>query len=405
VRPRFFRHATTAIALACACREPAPPVEVAPKPDAPPVAAPPAATPPVEPAPEPAPPPAPSFAGPLAVTAGDGGVLVAWVREADDGAAIMALRLDARGRELGPPRELHRDPDDIVALSLHRTAGDAWLAFVAQSDAGTRVVAAPVAADLSSFGPPIALSRFAGHSSEQWGSDPDVRVLDRADGGAAVAASGGRATCSDTVTRRRGPCPAFDLFWVKPDRTFERASHLGVDGGQPELGGLVDVGAGVVLDVWAWHGGPTFASAFARTGATARAPTLPLVTCRPPFTRGFTGAELVTLCPGDFPRDGERCPIAEDDLCARVHAVALDGTPVTPRDPPPLTAQTRRCHDGRPVLEATWDGGRLRLDPPDLGVWTGSHAIVVAPGGARERWSCTEAGELALDERLPPLAL
>lgn len=363
------------------------------------------------------------YSGPIAATGVDAGVMVVWARASDDaagGSEIAGLLLDARGIEVGAPRVIHRAQDEVVALAADRRDGDAWVAWVREGEdaeaekAWSEIGAVTVAADLSKVGQAIALRRFDGHALLEWGSEAAVRVVDRADGGAAVAAGGGGATCKDKV-RGRGqvPCPGFDLFRVKADGEFERARHFGVEGGQPELGSLVDVGVGVMFDVWAWRGGLTTAQVFARDGKAAGEPPFALPRCRPPLSRGWTGAEFVTLCPGDDAAEGERCPEpGEEGLCARVHAVRLDGSRVTP-SVVPVTSQVRRCQDGRPVVEVAWEGGRLQIDPRqtrgslalDVGVWTGSHAIAVARDGGRERWGCTPDGEFVLEERLAPLAL
>ena len=302
---------------------------------------------------------------------------------------------------------------EVVAIAVHRRDGDAWTAWLARVADDPRprnlVAAVRIAADLSAMTAPITLGQFVG--GEELGA-AEIRVLDLADGGAAVGTPGGSAQCIDAAEGGDTKCPGFDLFWVRTDGKFERAAHFGADGGDAALGSLVDLGTGVWLDAWAWHGGATYGDAFARYGASASVPPVSLPICRPPYRRGFTGTEVVTLCDDDYAEEGERCPLPGDEgTCARVHAVRLDGELVTPKAAPksgaPVVAQTQRCEDGHPVLEVRWQDGKLILDPQragasldvDLGVWTGKHALTF-PGGGRERWTCTEKGELVLEERI-----
>src|SRR5690606_15044138 len=116
--------------------------------------------------------------------------------------------------------------------------------------------AVAVAADLSSVAAPVTLQQYQPSDAML---AAEVRVLARPAGAALVAASGPDAKCTDIVDGRRTRCPGFDLFHLRRGGRFTRAAHFGADGGDPGLGAVVDVGLGAVLDVWAWHGGPTFA--------------------------------------------------------------------------------------------------------------------------------------------------
>jgi hypothetical protein len=126
-------------------------------------------------------------------------------------------------------------------------------------------------------------------------------------------------------------------------------------------------------------------------------------------TGAWTGSELVTLCEGDYPDEGERCGQTSEGLCPRVHAVRLDGTLVTPvrsGRAPPLTSERWRCHEGRPVLDVSWHDGKLTLDPRKPGasidvapgVWTGRYELRLASNATAERRKCTDAGAFVLDE-------
>ncbi|MBL9104175.1 MAG: hypothetical protein JNL82_24730 [Myxococcales bacterium] len=355
--------------------------------------------------------------GPLAATAVDGGVLVVWSRH--DAAAgkseVLALLLDEQGRVAGSPRLVRRTSGQILDLAVHRRDGAAWLAWfslLADAPRARGLVAAmSLAADLSSVRPPITLGQFSDESILAWPERDLLRVLDLAGGAAAVAAAGPSAECIDIVTDRPSKCPAFNLFWAHEDGTFVKAAHQGADGGDPGINSFIDIGTGVILDTFAWHGGATFSTLHAAYEQPASDLPLALPDCRPPFARGFTGDAIVTLCPDDYAADDEKCthngaPV-EEGTCPHVHAVGPGGKPVSPAGKTPdrlvaLVTQKTRCVDGRPVVEVAWRGGPpLRLDPlapgasldlvAELGLWTGRHAVKISGDGARERWTCTKA--------------
>lgn len=362
--------------------------------------------------PEPA---TPVFEGPLAATAIDEGALIVWARpaEAEGKSEILALRLDARGVEVGKPVLLRTTTGEVVSIAAHRRADDAWIAWLARvaEDPQPRNLAAVVrvAADLSAMTGPITVDQSVAAEALM---GPEIRVLDLADGSAAVGTPSKSATCEDAAMGGDTKCPGFAIVFVGKDGKVQPGARFGADGGDAAVGSLVDVGTGVLFDAWAWHGGPTFGHGFAPRGTATPFPSLP--ECRPPFERGWTGSELVTLCPADYANEGESCPLPgedEDDTCARVHAVRLDGTLVTPKDAPangaPLVDEIQRCEGGHPVLEVRWKDGKLVLDPtrpgasPDLGfgVWTGKHTLTFG-GGVRDRWTCTSDGQLVHEERI-----
>ncbi|MFY0537485.1 hypothetical protein [Nannocystis pusilla] len=100
------------------------------------------------------------------------------------------------------------------------------------------------------------------------------------------------------------------------------------------MGALVDVGAGVLLDVWAWHGGPSYADLYLPRGAArAATPKFRRVRCRPPFRRGFDGEALVSWCAGDDAGLDERCRLSDDPAarCTQLHLVTLRDRLLTPR--------------------------------------------------------------------------
>lgn len=397
-------HATTPAAPA------APASPAAPAPDSP--AAPASLASPDSPAA--AAPDSPPFDGPLSATALDGGALLVWsVHDADANQShLLAALLDARGAPVGEPRVLRRTTGEVLDLAVHRRGDHVWLAWLSLLATDPRpralVAAAQVDPDLASIAAPITLGQFSDDSLDAWPGRPMVRLLALPEGQAVVVAAGAPVECVDSVEERPARCPGFDLFHLRADGTSTLAGRFGPDGGDPGLGALVDIGDGVVVDAWAWHGGPTFASAYLPHGGALAPSPLPLATCRPPFERAFTGAELVTLCPADYAADGERCVLdgeaAEEGMCARV-AIARAGKR-SGASAPPLTSRRRRCHAGHPVLEVTWKGGRLLVDPLapgasadlDLGVWTGQRALYVADG-AGERWRC-DGDELVIDAPL-----
>ncbi len=379
--------------------------------DAPPAPAPPApvvAPSPVAPAASP--PMSTATLGPFAVTALDGGALVVWSsHDAEAGRSeLVVLELDELGQARGEPRLLRRTSGEVLALAVSHKEGQAWVAWVALLASEPRarglLAAMMVASDLSSALPPVTLGQFSTPHLVDWPGRDMVRVLALADGEAVVAGVGGDAQCTDIVDGRDTKCPGFELHWVRPDGTSTRAAHFGADGGDPAIGSLVDVGTGAVFDVWAWHGGATFASTYAPRGGESTQPPFRLITCRPPFSRGWTGAELVTLCAGDYLAEGERCPLrdaTESDLCPRVHAVRPGDVVVTRArgasgEAPAVTAERVVCRGGHPVEEVTWAGGKLLLDPQrpgasldlELGAWTGSRALRLGEAGEIERWKC-----------------
>lgn len=293
-RPPHLRHATLALALV-ACQRPAQPEQAAPAPlPAPPVELPdvakkldlPANATTPEPArPEPARPE--PISGPFAATAIERGALVVSTQhDPDDNKTDIYIKiLDERGSEAGAPRRIRRTTGEIVDIAIHHHDGSAWIAWQSRisNDPRTLVAAIRVAADLSSVAAPVTLNQYSHHED---GSDrPKVRVLARPGGAAVVAASGGSFNnCTDIVSGRRTRCPGFDLLQIGPDGVFSRAAYFGADGGDPGLGALVDVGSGALVDVWAWHGGPSVATIYAPHGQPAADPPFPLLkkACRPP---------------------------------------------------------------------------------------------------------------------------
>ena len=163
----------------------------------------------------------------------------------------------------------------------------------------------------------------------------------------------------------------------------------------------------MLFDTWAWHGGATFSTMFAAYDQPVSPAPFEVVHCRPPFTRLWSGSELVTLCPNDFAEDGQQCQhngVAEaEGECQRIHVTAPG--PIKPSPIAMMTFRKQRCINRKPVLELRWPGGKRILDVQapgasfdDLvGVWTGSHDITVNPDGTRERWNCGKR-ELELDE-------
>ncbi|MDC0722449.1 hypothetical protein [Nannocystis bainbridge] len=379
-------------------------------------------------APEPAPPesaespPAPAnnpaaIAGPLDYAVIDGGVLVVWSRHDGDASEIVAQRLDPRGQPLAPPRHVLRSEGEIVDLELSHARGHAWIAYVAELDAETAsglLGVIGLAGDLTVSRTHV-LDRFTAVALSAWGGSR-VRVQAQGPEAAVVASIGDPVICRDRVLRRDRPCPGYHLFGVRGDG-FDRVASVGVDGGQADMGRLVDVGAGVLLDVWAWHGGPTHADLYLPRGATAaRKPKFRRVACRPPFRRDFDGEALVSWCASD---DLEADCQGDPQGCAQIHLVTLADRVLTPRTGQPgvpITGQALRCSGGRPVLDLTWQGGSRRFDPQapgadldlrlELGVWTGELGLQIAEDGQLTRLRCGPDDRLARDpEPAAPLDL
>lgn len=406
---------------------PAPADPPAEAPPATPTPGPPSSSPPGDPAPTGRPTgPDPIVAatpGPLAATAVERGVLVVWSRHDIDAdrSDLLAVLLDDRGRVRDAPRLIRRTSGRILDLAVHRRDGAAWLAWLALLAEDPRpralVAALQLEPDLSGVHPPITLDQFSDPDLLDWDDRALIRVRDLASGHAAVASAAARARCTDTVRERPTDCPGYKLAWVHQDGSIVRAGHTGPDGGDPGLGSLIDVGTGVLLDTWAWHGGATFSTMFAAYDLPVGPAPLDIVQCRPPFTRLWSGSELVTLCPHELAEDGQQCRhngVAEaEGECQRMHITAPDR-----REPGPITMMTsrkERCVGKRPVLELRWPGGEriLDLQAPGasfddlIGTWTGDYTITVNPDGSRERRRCGKS-ELTLDptdERDLPLDL
>jgi hypothetical protein len=415
---RIAAHAC--LSLLGACQPNPPPAEQQPLPapstaltPPPPVTAPPSAPEPPPPGPprveqppdgDPAPAPTASYTpGPLAATAIADGVLLVWSRHDSETnkSEILGLQLDDRGDARGEPRLIRRTSGNILDLAVDRRDGTAWIAWVAQLSTAPDLPRALIAAiqiepDLSAMRAPITLGQFVANDLDTWPDRDLVDVLDLADDAAAIAATGTDAECTDIVTDRKTRCFGFDLHWLRADGTHTVAGKAGTDGGDPGTGELVDVGTGVLFDIWAWHGGATHTTIYAPYQLPLATPPFPIHQCRPPFTRSWTGSELVTICPDDYSEDDCAGGIAsEPGACTRVHTAVRDDRAV------PLREQTRRCAAGRPVLDLRTKGGKIRLDPHaagasidlDLGVWTGTHAVKLTSDGARELWTCNKSGE------------
>jgi hypothetical protein len=354
------------------------------------------------------------------MTAVDAGALVVWARPAavSGKSELLATLLDADGSPRGIPTVLRTTSGGVVAVAVHRKDGHAWLAWsstlAGSSHPRMLVAASRLAVDLSSISTPVTIGQFASDEISD-----DLRVLALADGGAAVASAWSTTRCKDVATGDSTQCTGYALHWVGDDGSVRRAAHFGVDGGDGAMGSIVDVGTGVLVDAFAWHGGFTSGDAFARYGEESEPSPFEVVHCRPPMIRAWTGSELVTLCDGDEADERERCPITgEDGLCSRVHAVRLDGDEVTPASretiigAPQISLRTR-CKDGHPVLEVGWRGGKLVLDPQApgsstealaVGTWTGKLALHTDDRGTIVRERCTSAGRIVSAGEAPAIA-
>lgn len=372
---------------------------------------------PVNPDPAAAPSAAASYTrGPVTAAALASGALLVWSRHdaAANKSEILAQRLDDRGNPRDTPRLVRRTSGNVLDLAVDRRDGAAWIAWVAQLAAAPDLPRALVAAvrvepDLSAMRPPVTLHQFVAQDLDAWPERDLLALRALADGGAAIASASSSAECLDIVTDRKTKCPGFDVHWLTADGAHTLAGKVGADGGDPGIGDLVDVGTGVLFDVWAWHGGATHATLYAPYHQPAAEPPLPIHHCRPGFTRAWTGAELVTICPDDYSDGG--CPggsvSTEPDACTRVHTAIKGNKSV------PLQAEQRRCVDDHPVVDLRSKAGKLRLDPAapgasidlDLGVWTGTHALQISEGGLRDLWTCNKSELVAADAPGDALAL
>jgi len=355
----------------------------------------------------------------LAFTGAPRGVLVVWSRPdpAADASDVLAVLLDDRGLVRGAPRLVQRTRGLILDIAVDRRDGAAWIAWTALL-AGTPgphvdVTAIEVEVDLSGVHPPISIDRF---TTLTWPDAPMIRVRDLASGHAAVAAPAAVVDCTDPLAALGAPCSGFALTWVHADGTTIRAGHAGSPGFDPGAGSLIDLGAGVLFDSWAWHRQPTFSTMYAPYDGSLAAPPVDIVHCRPPFSRMWSGSQLATLCEYERAEPGQRCKhnaYTEDEgKCHRIHVVDRNNRRVTP--PTPLLAPMRRyleyCQGGDVVVELRWSGGGLVVDPRRpgaslhyfVGAWTGRHAIDVYPDGERERWVCM-GKDFGLDDHLDDL--
>lgn len=348
--------------------------------------------------------------GPLDYAAGTTGVLVVWTRTDGEHSDIFARRLDARGVELGAPRLIRRVDGELLDIAVATAGGRAHIAWISAIDSEPlddrpdlpprgEVFAVEVADDLSTMAAPLLVDRFTDSVLTLWGGKY-LRLLAPSPDTAIIASLGATVNCRRMHRRGDSPCPGYHMFRLRSGAAIH-VGQVGIDGGQTDMGTLVDVGAGFLLDVWGWHGGATYGEIFLpRDRDVAAAPRFPRVQCPPPVRRGFDGRNLVSLCADECGDDGA------ERACGSIHAVGLDGRLVTPRRAPngaPVTGKLARCHQGRPVLEYTWEGGQHRLDPQapgasldlraELGVWLGEYAVQIAPDGRLRRYRCSEDGQ------------
>lgn len=355
--------------------------------------------------------------GPHALTAVDDGALLVWSRHdaTSDRSELLAVLLDADARVQGQPRLVRRTSGRLLGLDVHHRDGAAWLTWLAQfTDRNSNgrppsralVAAMQLEPDLSASRSPITLDRFVDAGLEAWPDRTYVRALDLADGDALVIAATAASDCEDTFSGTPSKCPAFNASWVRQDGASSLAKKLAIDGGEPAMGSLVDTGTAIVFNLWAWHGGAMFTHLYAPYHAPATDPPFPLHDCRPPFTRSWTGNELVTICRDHYTEQTEACTLngvpAEPGTCTLVH------TTVTTRAAVPLLEEKTLCVDGRPVTDLRWKDGALRLDPTvdrERGVWTGKYAVKLTADRVRELWTCNDIGEFVQadppDDQLP----
>ena len=262
---RVLQSLAALLLLACEARP------VAPREDPRPTLLP---APPADPAP---PPPAtepadekPFQPGPLAYAASSSGVLLAWSRHDGERSELVAQTLDPRGAPRGRPQLVLRSDGEIVDLAIDTAGGGAWIAYVArlQSETASGLVGAVAFADdLSTTASPLVLERFTHQALDAWPSER-VRVHALGPAAAIVATLGAAVPCRDRVVGGERDCPGYHIFTIDGP-TVARVAKVGVDGGQSDMGALVDVGAGHLLDVWAWHGGPSHADLYLPRGAAA----------------------------------------------------------------------------------------------------------------------------------------
>jgi len=345
------------------------------------------------------------YTGPLDVVGvPGGGAVVVFVRPGDDRRAeILAQRLDADGEASEAPRRLRLAEGPITALDADLHGDRLWVAWVAnpggdpnqENVRGTqRIAALAVSTDLSRVTQPVRLLDYVlGAQAPSW-PYPVVEVRGRGDGGAVVVGLAPAQRCADAA------CPGWAAHTLAVDGVF-RTETLGLAAGQVPPFALVRTGTGAALLVGD-DGGTVHVRGVA----------------------GMTGIDTAVshaASPRLAVQGGQTYFFAADAAdagpAARLRVRRLG--PGTGASEAVVTGHALRCVGALPVVEYTWAGGGVTLNPDNatasfdlarhlpegaLGermpavAWTGRVVVGADPAhGTLERWRCVGAALRALD--------
>jgi hypothetical protein len=208
--------------------------------------------------------------------------------------------------------------------------------------------------------PAKTLRTFESGAWEDYGS-PMVRMIARpgTGEGVVVAALVGTKRCQGMFFEEEGhvDCHQLGVDVIGGDGSVQRRKQYGLEGGDPLLDAVVDVGEGVVTAFHAWRGGPTTDVSFT---AYADAAGNPSACDYPPIRLAWVDGGLLSICP-DPDDEGSQ---------GRLHYSSLDGTPRPPSTPDGSGVPIRRLESGcaadRPVVRVSWKGGHLDVPAEHL---------------------------------------
>lgn len=280
------------------------------------------------------------------------GALAVWAREEGDTSEIVARAIDPRGNWNGKARLLRRTSGSVEQVAAAVSEGDLWVAWGSASKRSAFVATVRATLNLESVSTPLTLVTTSGEGLSVGAHSIAITPAQK---GVAIAYPAGKARCKDD-SGEMVPCLEFAVSLV--DRTFAQKpmfKHSLNVGPDIAIDALTDVGHGVAISAFGWHGGAEVANYYLPyDGSAPRA----LPSCRPPHQMHYVEGKLILFCPADFYAKGETCPLAKDDLCPRVAAI----DPAS-NDPLKLTIVTRdhtRCSPNR-ARELEWGGGKAAI--------------------------------------------
>lgn len=105
----------------------------------------------------------------------------------NDVTALVVRKFDARGRGVGPFRQLATTTDEVVSVRAATLGNDVWVVWRTEGENGAVIQAMAVRSNLSQRSAPITIDTIPGAGSK---GPPVLAVLPRADGGAYVLWAG-----------------------------------------------------------------------------------------------------------------------------------------------------------------------------------------------------------------------